>query len=71
MSDFEFMEKYGEDESIYLSDSELEEQQELIELNDKLSVIRKCIEELKNTDLENTEEIKEKIEMLKEVLEEI
>lgn len=45
MSDFEFMEKYGEDESIYLDDSELEKLQEDIDLNEKIEIMEKFIKE--------------------------
>lgn len=71
MSDLEYMEKYGEDESMYLGEDELSEEQFLIDLEEKINVMSKCVKEINELDLNNKEEVLKKLEELQKIVEEI
>lgn len=59
MNDFEYMEKYGEDETSFIGDDELEKLQENIDLNEKIEILERANKKLE-------EDIKELIKKLEE-----
>lgn len=65
MTNLEYMEKYGEDPSI--PDWAIEEEQYLIDKNERLENLEKCIERIKEL---TSEEVLDELK-LKEVMEEI
>lgn len=65
MTNLEYMEKYGEDPSI--PDWVIEEEQSLIDKDERLENLEKCIERIKEL---TSEEVLDELE-LKEVMEEI
>lgn len=65
MTNLEYMEKYGEDPSI--PDWVIEEEQSLIDKDERLDNLEKCIERIKEL---TSEEVLDELE-LKEVMEEI
>jgi hypothetical protein len=65
MTNLEYMEKYGEDPSI--PDWAIEEEQYLIDKDERLDNLEKCIERIKEL---TSEEVLDELE-LKEVMEEI
>lgn len=65
MTNLEYMEKYGEDPSI--PDWAIEEEQGLIDKDERLDNLEKCIERIKEL---TSEEVLDELE-LKEVMEEI
>lgn len=65
MTNLEYMEKYGEDPSI--PDWAIEEEQYLIDKDERLENLEKCIERIKEL---TSEEVLDELE-LKEVMEEI
>jgi hypothetical protein len=65
MTNLEYMEKYGEDPSI--PDWAIEEEQYLIDKNERLDNLEKCIERIKEL---TSEEVLDELK-LKEVMEEI
>ena len=58
MNDFEYMEKYGEDETSFIGDDELEKLQENIDLNEKIEILERANKKLE----ENIKELIKKLE---------